>query len=250
MNEDKLIYNFNVNSFGVKAEYRKKDIDGIFIPLAKRFDELRRNLCRRAVIYLAGPCGAGKTTLSLLLQSLCNDADDTGSFAQALGMDGFHHRSGYLSQNHIYKNGARVLLCDIKGAAETYDFEKLYKKTAALRHRDVYWPGYDRLIHDTVEDVTFVNGRIAIIEGNWLLLDEPPWRELSRFCDYSIFVGADFETLVNRLTERKIMGGLGPDEAKKFVMRSDVENIRRISARRLKCDLELQMKTDGSFAVI
>ncbi|MCL2813134.1 MAG: nucleoside/nucleotide kinase family protein [Oscillospiraceae bacterium] len=247
MSDDKAIYNFSVNSFNIKAEYHKRDIDGIFIPLAKKFDELRRNLSRRAVIYLAGPCGAGKTTLSLLLESLTCGA---GSFAQALGMDGFHYHSGYLAQNYICKNGARILLRDIKGAAETYDFEKLYQKTAALRHCDIYWPGYDRTIHDAVEDVTFVNGQIAVIEGNWLLLDELPWQNLAQFCDYSIFVSAGFETLVSRLTERKIMGGLDPDEAKKFVMRSDVENIRRISGRRQKCDLELQMKADGSFAVV
>jgi len=247
MDNDKILYNFNVNSFNIKAEYYKKDLNDIFIPLVRQFDKMRQNAERRLIIYLAGPCGAGKTTLSLLLESLT--IANTVSSAQAVGIDGFHYNNKYLNSHYIYKDGNKILMRDIKGSAETFDFEKLRDKIAALKNEDIYWSGYDRSIHDVLENVTFINAQIVIIEGNWLLLDEPRWRELAQFCDYSIFVNADRETLINRLIERKIMGGLSEEEAKKFVMRSDADNIERILQHRIKCDLELYMQENGKFII-
>jgi len=250
MNGEKTVYNFKVNSFDIKAEYYKNNIDNIFIPLVKRLDEMKKKADGKLIVYIAGPCGSGKTTVSLLLESLT--PEHTGSFAQAVGMDGFHYTRDYLNSHYTYTYGdsSKILMRDVKGAAETYDFEKLYGKISELKHSDVYFPGYDRIIHDVVEDSVYINGQIIFIEGNWLLLDEPRWRELIQFCDYSIFINADFDTLISRLTERKIMGGLGFEDAKKFVMRSDVKNIERILNRRLTCDLELTMEEDGRYVVI
>ena len=245
---DKTIYNFNVNSFNIKAGYYNRDINDIFLPLALRFDRMRQKTGRRIIVYLAGPPGSGKTTMSLLLESLVGV--HTGSSVQAVGIDGFHYSREYLDSNYIFKNGGKILMREVKGSAETYDFEKLRDKITALKHDDIYWSGYDRTIHDIVEDIIFISGEIVIIEGNWLLLDEPKWRELAKFCDYGIFISADKETLISRLTARKIMGGLNEENAKKFVMVSDNENIGRILSRRLKCDLELKMKKNGRFSVI
>ncbi|MCL1859437.1 MAG: nucleoside/nucleotide kinase family protein [Oscillospiraceae bacterium] len=247
MDDEKIIYNFNVNSFNIKAEYYNRDINDIFIPLVRRLDKIRQNSGRRIIVYLAGPCGSGKTTISLLLESLA--LANTGSSAQAVGIDGFHFCTEYLNSHYLYKNGNKILMRDIKGSAETYDFEKLHNKIIGLKHGDIYWPFYDRNIHDVVEGATFVNGQIIIIEGNWLLLNEPPWRELVKLCDYSIFIEAAWKTLISRLTDRKIMGGLNAETAKKFVMRSDVDNIKRILNRRLECDFKLQMQENGSFAI-
>jgi pantothenate kinase len=240
MDNDKAVYNFNVNSFNIKAEYYTQDINEIFLPLVRQLDKMRENADRRLIVYLAGPCGAGKTTLSLLLETLITV--NTSSTAQAVGIDGFHYGLEYLNSHYVDRNGSKVLMRDVKGSAETYDFEKLYDKIAALRHSDIYWPCYDRVIHDVSEDFIFVNGQIVIVEGNWLLLDEPRWRDIAQFCDYSIFIVAEWETLISRLIERKIMGGLSEEEAKAFFMRSDAKNIERILNHRLKCNLELKIK--------
>jgi len=248
MDSNKSLYNFNVNSFNIKAEYYKRDINKIFIPLVRQFEKMKQDTGHRIIVYLAGPCGAGKTTISLLLESLI--LANTDISAQALGIDGFHYSQEYLNNHYIlYTDSKKILMRDVKGSAETYDFEKLRDKITALKHSDIYWSCYDRIIHDVVEDFIFVNGQIVIIEGNWLLLDEPHWRDLAQFCDYSIFIDADWKTLINRLTERKIMGGLSREEAKKFVMRSDTANIERILNHRLKCDLELKMNENGSYVV-
>jgi len=246
MGNDKTIYHFNVNSFNIKAEYYTKNIDEIFIPLVRQLEKMWGRVGRRLIVYLAGPCGAGKTTMSLLLESMI--IANTNCSVKAVGIDGFHYNREYLNNNYLYKDGNKILLRDIKGSAETYDFEKLREKITALKHGDdIYWPSYDRMIHDVVEDFIFVNGQIIIIEGNWLLLDEPRWRELIQFCDYCIFIDAVRDTLIERLIERKIMGGLSAEDAKKFVMRSDAENIERILNRRLKSDLELKMTEDGRY---
>ena len=240
----KTIYNFNVNSFNITAEYYTHDINEIFIPLIKRFETLRKNSDRRLIVYLAGPCGTGKTTMSLLLESLFHAYIKYS--IQAVGIDGFHYGSEYLQNHYLYKNGNKILMKDIKGSAETYDFEKLRDKIKTLQYGDIYWPSYDRIIHDVVEDSILVNGQIVIIEGNWLLLNEPNWNDLMQFCDYSIFINSDRETLISRLIKRKIMGGLSEEDAKEFVMRSDVQNIERILRNRLSCDLELTEK-NGRF---
>ena len=232
---DKIIYNFNVNGFNIKAEYDKRDIDGIFLPLTERLVSMRKDKGRRIIAYLAGPCGAGKTTAALLLEAL-----SPGNI-QAAGIDGFHYSREYLASNYIDKNGSKILMRDIKGSAETYDFNKLRDKISELKHGDIYWPSYDRIIHDVIADSVYINKEIIIIEGNWLLLDEKYWRELMQFCDYSIFISAKRETLIKRLTERKIMGGLSAGEAEKFVMQSDALNIERILTRRLSCDLEINI---------
>ena len=245
MENKKITYEFNVNSFHIKAEYYEQDINDIFIPLVGQLGKMREHAGRRLIVYLAGPCGAGKTTLSLLLESLAHA--HTENSAQAVGIDGFHYGCEYLSSHYISRNGDKILMQNIKGSAETYDFEKLHGKIASLKHADISWSGYDRTIHDVVENVSFIDGQIVIIEGNWLLLNEPPWRELVQFCDYSIFVDADRETLISWLVERKIMGGLSAEQAREFVLRSDAENIERILNRRLRCNLKLQMKEDGSF---
>ena len=249
MDNDKTIYHFNVNSFNIKAEYYTRDIYEIFIPLVRQFEKMCESIGRRMIVYLAGPCGAGKTTMSLLLESLISA--NTNRSAKAAGIDGFHYNREYLDNNYLYKDGNKILLRDIKGSAETYDFEKLRGKIISLKNGDdIYWPNYDRIIHDVAEDVIFINSQIVIIEGNWLLLDEPRWRELIQFCDYSIFIDAAWDTLTGRLIERKIMGGLTSEDAKKFVMRSDAENIGRIINNRLKCDLELKMTENGRYIIV
>ena len=248
MTEDnKTEYDFLVNGFKVKAKYDARDTDDIFIPLCLRLGELQKKAGRRITVYIAGPCGAGKTTLSLFLERLI--LLHTKISAQAAGIDGFHHRAEYLKSRYTEKNGVKTLLRDIKGAAETYDFDRLYEKISALGRGDVYWPGYERTIHDVVENAGFIEARIVLLEGNWLMLDEAPWDSLASFCDYGIFVFAERETLTERLVERKIMGGLGGDAARAFVKRSDAANIERILLHRTACDLELFMDKSGRFKI-
>lgn len=60
------------------------------------------------------------------------------------------------------------------------------------------------MLHDPVEDAVYVDGDIVILEGNYLLLNEDGWRDLSKMADYTISIKADPEMLKKRLVERKI----------------------------------------------
>ena len=80
-----------------------------------------------------------------------------------------------------------------------------------------------------------------LIEGNWLLLDEAGWRELHALCDYSIFITAEESMLKERLIQRKVSGGISPEEAEKFYVKSDGVNIARALTNRLMSDCELTL---------
>ena len=246
MENNKVTYDFKVNAFSVKAEYFQEDIDGVFLPLVQKLEEIKRNSGGRIIVYLAGPGGAGKTTLSLLLESLAAERIK-GVSVQSIGIDGFHYTLEYVNNHYVDRDGEKILMRDVRGSAETYDFEKLRQKIKELKYGDVYWPRYDRTIHDVVEDAIFVNGEIVIIEGNWLLLDEPCWRDLIQYCDYSVFIEVDRDVLIERLTERKVKGGLDRTTAENFVMRSDAKNVDRIMGNRLRYDLGLKYTKDGHY---
>lgn len=87
----------------------------------------------------------------------------------------------------------------------TFDLERLKDKTEKmLSENNCGWPVYNRLLHDPGEDAVYVDGDIVILEGNYLLLNEDGWRDLSKMADYTISIKADPEMLKKRLVERKI----------------------------------------------
>ena len=159
-------------------------------------------------------------------------------------MDGFHYPNAYL-RTHTAPDGTP--LSDIKGAPPTYDLAKMQSAIANLRTGNYEWPVYDRRLHDPAPEPLQVSGDIFIIEGNWLLLDEPIWRDLKGECDISIAIGADEKMLMPRLIARKVRGGMAEGAARAFCMRSDLNNIRLYNERRLPADIELyEHDADGA----
>ena len=164
-----------------------------------------------------------------------------------LSLDGFHHKNKYLKNNKIKKFGKEIYLSEIKGMAETFDLEKFQRYLDKLKKEDIKWPIYDRKLHDVVEDQIHVKSEIVLIEGNWLLLDEPGWRELVNKCDYSIFISAKEEQLKERLINRKIKGGASPKEALNFYQSSDKKNVTRVMENRIDSDVVLKLKDSNQY---
>ena len=231
-----------INGFEVRARYSDGEIAGACLPLLRALTERRAAMDRRLVAFLAAPPAAGKSTLAAFLQRLSRDTPGVAPL-QALGMDGFHYPQAYLDVHSIVRDGAEIPLRSIKGAPETFDLEKLSRALERARTQDIRWPVYDRRLHDPVEDALPVTGEILLVEGNWLLLDEPGWRELD--CDYSAFIAADESLLRGRLVERKARGGLSRREAEAWYDASDGPNVRRCMARRRRADLELRLDAEG-----
>ena len=101
------------------------------------------------------------------------------------------------------------------------------------------------LLHDVVEEAIPVTAPILLVEGNYLLLNQPIWRDLPH--DYAVFITADEVLLRQRLIERKMRGDKTHEQAALFYQESDGPNVRLCLGSRLPCDLELQLLPDGTF---
>ena len=170
------------------------------------------------------------------------------NYGQAVGMDGFHHTNTYLDRHTLdCPDGKSVSLRSIKGAPETFDVEGFARALHETRVSSgpVQWPAYSRVAHDVVADGPIVSAPIVIVEGNYLLLDESPWRDLAELCDLSIFVEADEAMLRERLVARKMRGGLSRTEAERFFEQSDGKNVRRVLARRCPADIAITLDSSG-----
>jgi len=247
---DPVRYDVRINGLEVNAVYSLDSIENIFVPLLRKLTKMRREKNGRVLAMFAAPPGAGKSTLLSFLAKLAEE-DEQSDEVQVLGMDGFHRRQAYLVSRTVVRDGAEIPMASIKGAPQTFDLEKLSERVQNIAAgRTCSWPIYDRRLHDPVDDAVTVDGEIVLIEGNYLLLDEPGWRDLRNYADYTVLIRADAELLRRRLVDRKAMGMASRGEAEKFVEFSDMRNVRTCLEHSGGADLVLEMAGDGEFAVV
>jgi len=237
---------FCVNGLEIAAEFRTRDRDGILLPLLEHLSALQRAKGCRICAFLAAPPAAGKSTLCLYLEKLSRERPGLTP-VQSVGIDGFHYSNSYLRSHSIERDGESIPLSSIKGGPESYDVAALSALLEDLRG-DRRWPVYDRRIHDPVPEALALTEQIILLEGNWLLLDEPPWNSLR--CDYSIFWAADSPEQLERVVRRKVMGGFDEAEARAFVLQNDLPNIRRCMAHSRRGDLNIGYDNEGFMEVI
>jgi pantothenate kinase len=231
-----------VDGVEVEARVDVELLDGVLVPrLAELAQQPRRH--HRTFAFLVAPPGTGKSTLAALLRERAQHLDlDTA------GIDGFHHPQAYLDSHHVDLATGRTLLSSVKGAPESFDVAGLRRRLEAARDHDVTWPGYDRRLHDVVEQGHRLTAGLVLLEGNWLLLDEPGWRDLADFSELTIFIEADPVRLRERLIERKVRGGMSRRDAEAFHRRSDGPNVARVlnHSDRSRVDLLLHLTHDGT----
>jgi pantothenate kinase len=184
----------------------------------------------RTLVALAGPPGSGKSTLA---ETLAADVSARGIAAEVVPMDGFHLDNAILT--------ARGLL-PRKGAPETFDAAGFLSLIERLkRGGEVAIPVFDRARDLAIAGARIIGAdcRVLIVEGNYLLFDEPDWRALAALWDLSVFLDVAEPVLAERLTRRWLDHGLPPDAARARAETNDLANARRILARRLPADLVL-----------
>lgn len=159
----------------------------------------------RRLIAIAGAPGAGKSTF---VQSLCDGLNcDHPDFACILAMDGFHFDDRVLEAR-----GQRAR----KGAPHTFDvggLEAMLERLVADDGREIAVPVFDRSLEIARAGAQIIpaSARCIVVEGNYLLLDDPAWAPLRRFFDVTVMLDVPREALIDRLTAR--WRGYGMDEA-------------------------------------
>jgi pantothenate kinase len=178
-----------------------------------------------------------------------NDNDDNPnpnpSLAVVLPMDGFHYTRAQLDEFPDPRAAhAR------RGAPWTFDADAFVCAVAAARSADpekkpLLVPSFDHAVKDPVADqiVIGAEAEVVIVEGNYLLLDEEPWRRLWEksggqagpppLLDETWFVDSPLEAAMAHIFARQTKEvGLTPDESRKRVEENDGPNARLVVATR------------------
>jgi len=220
----------------------------VLLPAIRQVADDAREKGERAYIFLAAPPGTGKSVLAELLQQ---EAASEQLELDVVGLDGFHRSNQYLATHTINQGDGPVPLAQVKGAPETFDLGQLKRYLEQGRHQALAWPVYNRVTHEPETPAKQVTAPVVIVEGNYLLLNEPGWGNLADHAALCMFITATPELLKERLVVRKQQGGLDRATAEEFVARSDLVNVNRVLENSMvnRAQILLELKPDGQLIV-
>lgn len=181
----------------------------------------------RVLVAVAGAPGAGKSTLAARL------VEDLGPEAALVPMDGYHLDNAILDVR-----GRRFE----KGSPDTFDVAGFAAMLRRLKAEDeVIIPVFDRTIDLSRGSARVVGpqARIAVVEGNYLLLRDAPWDGLAPLWDLTVFLDVPEAELERRLVARWLHHGLDLAAARHRAEANDLPNARIVVERSAHAHLVL-----------
>jgi pantothenate kinase len=195
----------------------------------QRISQLLASGSRKILGIVAAP-GAGKSTLAQAIQAQFGEA------VQVVPMDGFH-----LANSELVRLGRRSR----KGAPDTFDaagFVNLLRRIQTQRGDEVvYAPEYRREVEEAIAGAIAVlpQTQLIITEGNYLLLEDDPWRQLSEVLDETWYLDVPEDLRYSRLLARHMRFGRTEQQARDWITSTDEPNAVRIAQGRARADVLL-----------
>lgn len=198
--------------------------------LAERLLPLARSR-ERHLVALAGAPGAGKSHVAeRLAERLSRQVPGS---TEVLPMDGFHYDDIVLR--------ARGDLAR-KGAPHTFDVAGLgvmLQRVAADDGESVAVPVFDRSLEIARAGARVIGpqARLVIVEGNYLLLDQPDWKVLADSFTLTVFIQVAEATLAERLRQR--WANLPSDQLDIKLNHNDLPNMCLVTQHSRPADIYL-----------
>lgn len=161
--------------------------------------------------------------------------DQLGDIAVLVGMDGYH-----LAQAELRRLGR----LERKGAPDTFDAAGYVALLRRLRTPDaeiVYAPEFRRALEEPIAGAVPVplSTSLVITEGNYLLLDIPPWAAVRGLLDEVWFLAPDERSRRAWLYARHRRYGRTAEQAAERTAGSDEQNARLVALTAHRADLIL-----------
>lgn len=186
------------------------------------FEEVAAELAaaprERLLVAVVGAPGSGKSTFAeALCDTLCRDNPNR---AMVVPMDGFHYDNIVLDQRGLLPR---------KGSPQTFDvegFDHALGRLAARGAAPVAMPVFDRSLEIARAGASLIPQAVEllIVEGNYLLLNDPPWNQLHRHFWRSIYLNVPINVLEQRLCDRWLGYGYDREAANTKVRANDLPN--------------------------
>ncbi|MFP5367046.1 MAG: nucleoside/nucleotide kinase family protein, partial [Actinomycetes bacterium] len=178
--------------------------------IAEAMDALRRRLVpgTRVILGIAGAPGSGKSTFAEWIRQQFGPGQ-----AVVAPMDGFHLGNAIIDGTPLRQR---------KGAMDTFDAGGYLSLLRRLVRRDepvVYAPEFRRSLDEPVAASIAVPAEVPLIitEGNYLLMEQQPWKDVRAQLDEVWFVDCEPGRRVADLVRRHVEHGRSAAAATEWV---------------------------------